>query len=457
MTEPTKARILVVDDEASARAGLEKLLGGEGYRVETAESAEAALAVAADFAPDVVVTDLRMPGMDGVELTRRLREQDKHLPVILATAFGDVSTAVSAMRAGADDYLTKPIDIDALVVSIERARERRALRTEAENLRRHVREQSGEGLQGLIGASDAMQKVYRVARQVSGSRATVLITGESGTGKELVARAIHANSSRADRPFITVNCAAITETLLESELFGHTRGAFTGAVQARKGLFEEANGGTFFFDEIAETPPSFQAKLLRAIQDGEVRRLGDNHSFNVDVRIIASTNQELREMIADKTFREDLYYRLNVARFILPPLRERKEDIGPLVEHFLDKYGRKMRRNARLGDGVLDYLSRYDFPGNIRELENLIEQGIALSVDGLIQLDDIITPEMRPDARAARAQRSLQDVVDAAEREAIRNVLREVDGNKERAAELLGLSSTTLWRKMKRLDVVWPS
>ena len=228
-------------------------------------------------------------------------------------------------------------------------------------------------------------------------------------------------------------------------------------MQARKGLFEEANGGTFFFDEIAETPPSFQAKLLRAIQDGEVRRLGDNHSFNVDVRIIASTNQELREMIADKTFREDLYYRLNVARFILPPLRERKEDIGPLVEHFLDKYGRKMRRNARLGDGVLDYLSRYDFPGNIRELENLIEQGIALSVDGLIQLDDIITPEMRPDARAARAQRSLQDVVDAAEREAIRNVLREVDGNKERAAELLGLSSTTLWRKMKRLDVVWPS
>ncbi|MCA9529714.1 MAG: sigma-54-dependent Fis family transcriptional regulator [Myxococcales bacterium] len=449
------ARILVVDDQRNMRTTLSLLLRRGGHDVDEAADGRAAIdrLAAEDF--DLVITDLRMGEIDGLRVLREVKERASSTEVIVMTAYGTIENAVEAMRAGAFDYIQKPFNDEALLVKVERAVSAQKLAAEVSAMASEFRERYQ--FENLIGRSAAMRDVLGRIVRIAPTDATVLITGESGTGKELVARAIHANSSRADRPFITVNCAAITETLLESELFGHTRGAFTGAVQARKGLFEEANGGTFFFDEIAETPPSFQAKLLRAIQDGEVRRLGDNHSFNVDVRIIASTNQELREMIADKTFREDLYYRLNVARFILPPLRERKEDIGPLVEHFLDKYGRKMRRNARLGDGVLDYLSRYDFPGNIRELENLIEQGIALSVDGLIQLDDIITPEMRPDARAARAQRSLQDVVDAAEREAIRNVLREVDGNKERAAELLGLSSTTLWRKMKRLDVVWPS
>ena len=449
------ARILVVDDQRNMRTTLSLLLRRGGHDVDEAADGRAAIdrLAAEDF--DLVITDLRMGEIDGLRVLREVKERASSTEVIVMTAYGTIENAVEAMRAGAFDYIQKPFNDEALLVKVERAVSAQKLAAEVSAMASEFRERYQ--FENLIGRSAAMRDVLGRIVRIAPTDATVLITGESGTGKELVARAIHANSSRADRPFITVNCPAITETLLESELFGHTRGAFTGAVQARKGLFEEANGGTFFFDEIAETPPSFQAKLLRAIQDGEVRRLGDNHSFNVDVRIIASTNQELREMIADKTFREDLYYRLNVARFILPPLRERKEDIGPLVEHFLDKYGRKMRRNARLGDGVLDYLSRYDFPGNIRELENLIEQGIALSVDGLIQLDDIITPEMRPDARAARAQRSLQDVVDAAEREAIRNVLREVDGNKERAAELLGLSSTTLWRKMKRLDVVWPS
>ena len=449
------ARILVVDDQRNMRTTLSLLLRRGGHDVDEAADGRAAIdrLAAEDF--DLVITDLRMGEIDGLRVLREVKERASSTEVIVMTAYGTIENAVEAMRAGAFDYIQKPFNDEALLVKVERAVSAQKLAAEVSAMASEFRERYQ--FENLIGRSAAMRDVLGRIVRIAPTDATVLITGESGTGKELVARAIHANSSRADRPFITVNCAAITETLLESELFGHTRGAFTGAVQARKGLFEEANGGTFFFDEIAETPPSFQAKLLRAIQDGEVRRLGDNHSFNVDVRIIATTNQELREMIADKTFREDLYYRLNVARFILPPLRERKEDIGPLVEHFLDKYGRKMRRNARLGDGVLDYLSRYDFPGNIRELENLIEQGIALSVDGLIQLDDIITPEMRPDARAARAQRSLQDVVDAAEREAIRNVLREVDGNKERAAELLGLSSTTLWRKMKRLDVVWPS
>jgi two-component system response regulator HydG len=321
----------------------------------------------------------------------------------------------------------------------------------------------------IIGRSGAVRDVLARIVRIAPTDATVLITGESGTGKELVARAVHANSKRATRPFVSVNCAAISETLLESELFGHVRGAFTGAVSARKGLFEEANGGTFFFDEIAETPPSFQAKLLRAIQEGEIRRLGDNKPIHVDVRIVAATNQELKSAIEEKRFRQDLYYRLNVARFILPPLRDRREDIPQLVEHFLEKFSKKMSRHVVAGEGVLDYLVRYEFPGNIRELENMIEQGVALALNGVVQRDDVIPPEVqlarhRPDPARANSGsqvddasgRSLQDVVDEAERKAIEAMLREVDGNKERAAELLGLSSTTLWRKMKRLNVTWP-
>jgi two-component system, NtrC family, response regulator HydG len=252
-----------------------------------------------------------------------------------------------------------------------------------------------------------------------------------------------------------VNCAAISETLLESELFGHARGAYTGAVAARRGLFEEASGGTFFFDEIAETAPAFQAKLLRAIQEGEIRRLGENKAIKVDVRIVAATNQDLSEAIADKRFRQDLYYRLNVARFILPPLRDRREDVPLLAEFFVEKYARKMRRKAQLDSGVIEYLQRYDFPGNVRELENMIEQGVALSLDGRVLLDDIVPIELHQTvaASAAPAAGRLQDHVDRAEREAILAVLREVDGSREKAAELLGLSGTTLWRKMKRLNV----
>jgi two-component system response regulator HydG len=312
------------------------------------------------------------------------------------------------------------------------------------------------GFSNIIGRSAAVRDVLARIVRIAPTDTTVLITGESGTGKELVARAIHVNSLRADKPFVTVNCAAVSETLLESELFGHVRGAYTGAVTARRGLFEEANGGTFFFDEIAETAPSFQAKLLRAIQEGEIRRLGDNKAMTVDVRIIAATNQDLQEAIADKRFRLDLYYRLNVARFVLPPLRERREDIPLLVEHFVDKYARKMRRRAELGEGVIDYLVRYDFPGNIRELENMIEQSVALAIDGRIRLDDIVPPEIQSRVTptpGSVAGRRLTEVVDDAEREAIAKVLREVENNKERAAEVLGLSGTTLWRKMKRLNI----
>jgi two-component system response regulator HydG len=283
----------------------------------------------------------------------------------------------------------------------------------------------------------------------------VLITGESGTGKELVAKAIHANSKRAERMYVPVNCAAITETLLESELFGHARGSFTGAVSARKGLFEEADGGTFFFDEIAETPPSFQAKLLRVIQEGEVRRIGENRATKVDVRIIAATNQELQTAIAEKRFRQDLYYRLNVARFQLPPLRERREDIPLLFSFFLGKYNAKMKLRAQLGEGVMEALMRYDFPGNVRELENMVEQAVALSGGGTITADEIVPETARPSVHTGG--RSLAATVDDAERQAIEAALRECEGSRERAADLLAISPTTLWRKMTRLHITYDS
>ncbi len=450
------AKLLVVDDQRNMRTTLAMMLRGAGHEVDEAEDGDLACEKIGQEGYDLVLTDLKMGATDGMAVLRNTKEVSNLTEVIVMTAYGTIESAVEAMRMGAHDYIQKPFTEEELLVKVQRAVEKRKLAGEVSVMAAEFRERYH--FENIIGRSAAVRDVLGRIVRIAPTDATVLITGESGTGKELVARAIHANSLRSDRPFVSVNCAAISETLLESELFGHVRGAFTGAVQGRKGLFEEANGGTFFFDEMAETPPSFQAKLLRAIQEGEIRRLGDNKPILVDVRIIAATNVDLKASIAEKTFREDLYYRLNVARFVLPPLRERREDIPVLVDHFLEKYGVKMRRRARLGDGVLDYLMRYEFPGNIRELENLIEQGVALAIEGVIQLDDIIPAELRatPSSTENRSARSLQDVVDRAEREAIESVLREVDGNKEKAAELLGLSSTTLWRKMKRLDVVWP-
>jgi two-component system, NtrC family, response regulator HydG len=449
------AKVLVVDDQRNMRTTLAMMLRGAGHEVDEAEDGDTACDRVAQESFDIVLTDLKMGATDGMAVLRHTRETSPLSEVMVMTAYGTIESAVEAMRAGAYDYIQKPFTEEELLVKVQKALEKRQLAGEVSAMAAEFRERYH--FDNIIGRSGAIRDVLGRIVRIAPTDATVLITGESGTGKELVARAVHANSRRGDRPFVSVNCAAISETLLESELFGHARGAFTGAVGSRKGLFEEANGGTFFFDEIAETPLSFQAKLLRAIQEGEIRRLGENRSIHVDVRIIAATNQELKESIADKRFREDLYYRLNVARFVLPPLRERREDIPLLVDHFLEKYGRKMRRKVHLGEGVLDYLTNYGYPGNIRELENLIEQGAALAVDGEIRLDDIIPPELREtERRMSGTARSLQDVVDEAEREAIENVLREVDGNKERAAEALGLSSTTLWRKMKRLNVVWP-
>ena len=439
------------------RTTLAMMLRGAGHDVEEAADGDAAIGRIGAEVVDLVITDLKMGARDGMDVLRHSKEVAPLAEVIVMTAYGTIESAVEAMRIGAYDYIQKPFTEDELLVKVQKALEKRNLAGQVSAMASEFRERFR--FENIIGRSGAVREVLGRIVRIAPTDATVLITGESGTGKELIARAVHANSARADRPFITVNCAAITETLLESELFGHARGAFTGAVAARKGLFEEANGGTFFFDEVGETTISFQAKLLRAVQEGEIRRLGENKPIKVDVRIIAATNQDLQSAIANKTFRQDLYYRLNVARFVLPPLRERREDLPLLVDFFLEKYGRKMRRAVKLGEGVLDYLLQYDYPGNIRELENMIEQGVALTIDGVMRRDDIIPPDLvasRPSGLTTEPGRSLQDAVDRAERTAIESVLRDVDGNKERAAEVLGLSSTTLWRKMKRLAVVWP-
>ncbi|MBW1760151.1 MAG: sigma-54-dependent Fis family transcriptional regulator [Deltaproteobacteria bacterium] len=448
------ARILIVDDQDNARCMLSDMLQAEGYAVDQAEGGESACIMVGETSYDLVITDLRMGDVGGLDVLQRTREASPLTEVIVMTAFGTVEDAVEAMRLGARDFVQKPFVEDELLIKVARAARTRQIAGERRAIAADFRERYNFG--NIIGQSAEIRDILGRIVRIAPTDATVLITGESGTGKELVARAIHANSLRAERPFVSINCAALPETLLESELFGHMRGAFTGAVQTRKGLFEEANGGTFFFDEIADTPPSLQAKLLRAIQEGEIRRLGDNSSINVDARIIAATNQNLRVLIEEKRFREDLYYRLNVARFELPPLRDRKEDIAPIVDSFLEKYGKKMSRQASLGPGILDYLLGYDFPGNIRELENLIEQGVALAQDGQIHLSDIV-PNSNGNGNALHlGRKSLADIVREVERDAIVRALRQVEGSKERAATLLGLSPTTLWRKMKRLQLEWP-
>jgi two-component system response regulator HydG len=443
------AKVLVVDDQRNMRSTLSLMLRDAGHEVVEAHDGDHACDLVGADSFDLVLTDLKMGVTDGIQVLRHAKEGSPLTEVIVMTAYGTIESAVEAMRLGAHDYIQKPFTEQELLVKVQKALERRRLAGEVTLLAAEFRERYR--FENIIGRSGAIREVLGRIVRIAPTDATVLITGESGTGKELVARAIHANSKRADRPFVTVNCAAISETLLESELFGHVRGAFTGAVSARRGLFEEADGGTFFFDEIAETSPSFQAKLLRAIQEGEIRRLGDSRTLRIDIRIIAATNQDLQVAIREKRFRQDLYYRLNVARFVLPPLRERREDIPLLVDHFLEKYCRKMQRRVTLAEGVRDYLVDYRFTGNVRELENMIEQGVALATDGLIRREDIIVVDSPVASRPSG--RLMQDVVDEAEAAAIQNALREVDGNKEKAAEMLGLSPTTLWRKMKRLNI----
>ncbi|HSQ67242.1 MAG TPA: sigma-54 dependent transcriptional regulator [Polyangiaceae bacterium] len=446
-----KARVLVVDDEASARAGLEKLLTQEGYDVLVAADGAAALTLFRDTTADVVVTDLKMPEMDGLELLKHLRELDQEVPVIVTTAFGDVGSAVNAMRAGAEDYLTKPVDFDALVLAIERALERRELRVEAENLRRQLRERDGEGLQGLVGVSPAMQKVYRVARQVAAARATVLITGESGTGKGELARAIHAIGPRAKAPFVAVHCASLAETLLESELFGHEKGSFTGADRRRVGRFEQANGGTLFLDEIGEVPMATQIKLLRVLQERTFERVGNSEPISVDVRLLAATNRDLAADVRDGRFREDLYYRLNVVQIDMPPLRVRGGDVLVLATHFLRKFAQE---NHKRVDGFTEKartkILGHRWPGNVRALENAIERAVVLTDGHEIDENDLpfeaavgsLGPLRIPGATMAEI-----------ERYAILTTLESVGGSTSKAAEILDISVRTVQYRLNEYGV----
>jgi two-component system response regulator HydG len=443
------ARILVADDQKNMRTTLSIMLRGAGHDVSEAKDGSDACEAVDDEAFDLVITDLRMGKVDGIAVLRHVRENSPLTDVIVMTAYGSIENAVEAMRLGAWDYLQKPFTEAELLMRVDKALERRWLSGEVSLLTQEFKERYK--FENIVGRSRAIREVLTRIIKVAPTDTTVLITGDSGTGKELIAKAIHANSRRSQRPFVPVNCAAISETLLESELFGHTRGAFTGAVATRRGLFEEAGGGTFFFDEIAETSPSLQAKLLRAIQEREIRRVGDSKPISVDVRVIAATNQDLQQRIRDKLFREDLYYRLNVARFRLPPLRERPEDILPLVEHFLRKYSRRMGRSVRINPAAVEFLIGRPFPGNVRELENLLEQAVALTVEGEIQVSDLLGNE---DSDGPPA-RTLDEVVAVAERQAIKAALVHCETT-DQAAEQLGLSPTTMWRKMKKLEIENP-
>ncbi len=434
-----KGRVLVVDDESSARSALSEILTDEGFKVRTAADGFRALAAAREFAPDVVLTDLKMPGMDGLTLLHRLREEQPETAIVLMTAFGAVESAVEAMRAGASNYLTKPLNSDELLVILDHCLEGVALRRETRRLRQQLSDK--HNVENIIGESAEMQTIFKTIHQVAPSRATVLVTGESGTGKEMVASAIHQSSPRADRPFVKLHCAALAETLLESELFGHERGAFTGADRRRIGRFEEADGGTLFLDEIGEISPATQVKLLRVLQEHEFERVGGNQTLKVDVRVIAATNRDLAEMVKQGTFREDLYYRLNVINLRLPNLRERASDIPALAAHFLVRFAKEnVKPLERFDDAALEVLKKYPWHGNVRELENVVERAVVLSDGPTILLRHLPLEVVQSESGTSDVPKipgsSLADI----ERYAILETLAMVGGSTTAAAKTLGIS-----------------
>jgi two-component system response regulator HydG len=448
-----KSRILIVDDQKNMRTTTALILKQAGYEVAEVESGEAALSRLLTEPFDLVLTDLKMEPLDGLAVLKGALEVAPATQVIVMTGYGTVESAVAAMQQGAHDYISKPFTESELLVRVQRALEKKQLLVDLGLFSDEFRQRYK--LDALVGRSAPMRELLTRLVRVAPTDVTVLITGESGTGKELIARAIHANSKRAARPFVPVNCAAISETLLESELFGHVKGAFTGAVKLRQGLLEDASGGTFFFDEIAETTPAFQAKLLRVIQEHEIRRVGDNASIQVDVRVIAATNQDLKTAITEKRFREDLYYRLNVVPLLAPPLRERKEDIPLLAQHFLTSFNQRNGTRRTLTQGALLKMAVYDFPGNVRELENIVEQAAALAHSDEIDADDVFV-ETRTTASTdtpPSGVRTLAREVDSAEKKAIEAAIARNDGLLERVARELDVSTTTLWRKMKRLGL----
>lgn len=445
--------VLVVDDDTDMRDLVRDILSDRGHRVVTAGSGPEALKEFGQTEFDVVLTDLRMKGMQGLELLTEIKRAHPGSNVILMTAFGSVETAVEAMKHGAYDYLTKPVRSEELVPTIERAIREAVLRREVSQLRRAVGKEYS--FHQIIGKSKAMREVFDLIQRVADSPTNILISGESGTGKELVAKAIHFNSDRKQAPFVAVNCAAIPETLLESELFGHVRGAFTDAKIDKRGLFEEADKGTLFLDEISELPIMLQAKLLRAIQEKEIRRVGSARPLSVDVRIIAATNVNLAEEAKAKRFREDLFYRLNVIEIRLPPLRDRREDIPLLVESFLQKCARGAHKPVRgITESALSLLLDYAWPGNVRELENVIERAVTLSRTEKITADDL--PPMIQGSRGERrvidhaAERTL--ALHEVEKEYILRILEKTGGNKYQAAHILGIDRKTLYRKLGEIE-----
>lgn len=446
-------RILIVGDEENMRGLFEKILSTEGYQVAVASTGEEAVALFEEERFDLVVSELKMPGMDGFELLKKIKEISPGSPFIFLTAFGTIGSAVAAMKEGASDYLTKPVNNDEVKLVIKKALDLYHLTQEVAQLRARV--EINKDFKEIIGRSPKMRALFQMIKLVSSSNATILIYGESGTGKELIARAVHYNSPRHGRPFITIDCGALPETLLESELFGHAKGSFTGAIQNKKGLFEEANGGTLLLDEIGDTTPVFQSKLLRMLQEGEIRPVGSNKSIKVDVRVLVATNKDLRKLVKMKTFREDLYYRLAVIPVVIPSLKERKEDIPILVDHFIKKFSDQNHLPLkRISPQVMKILIDYPWHGNVRMLENVIERAVLISPGPEIQLN-ILFNDRAPEERIFHPLREMSDfAIEVVERENIAEAMRKANGNRTKAARLLEISRSTLYNKLRQYGLL---
>ncbi len=455
----TKPYILVVDDKEWERKFLKEFLEESGYKVDEAGNGEEAIEKIKNNTYDLVITDLRMGEQSGFDVLKTAKTQSYKPEVIVITAYGTIESAVNAIKLDAFDYLTKPLDSKRVLITIGQALERKLLRNEVQSLRNQLEEKYSR--KRIVAESDEMRKILEVIDLVTRTDSTVLIEGESGTGKELVARALHFSGPRARKPFITVNCAALPEPLLESELFGHVKGTFTGAIKDKKGLFEEADEGTLLLDEIAEMPMSIQVKLLRVLQEGSIRKVGGAAEIDVDVRIIASTNKKLASLAKEGNFREDLFYRLNVIPMTVPPLRERKKDIAPLVEHFVKVCNRKLNKKVRgFTAGAMKLLISHDWPGNIRELENLVERTITFSTSDLITTQDLseifhmdgITAGQKEQERitSVKDEISLDRLYGRVEKEFILNALERNGWNQSQTAREIGISRSSLWTKMKK-------
>jgi DNA-binding NtrC family response regulator len=447
MSEPM---ILVVDDEIDAQRALIQALKREKYHVEGATSATEALRKLAEKNYDLVITDIRMERIDGMELMRQIRARWPDTLVIVMTAFASIDTAIRSIHEGAYDYLSKPYEVDDLRLTVRRALEQSRLVRENLELRQTIVEENEQAVE-MIGMSPQMIEVYKMIARVAPTGATVLIEGESGSGKELVARAIHANSERSTFPFIALNCGAVSETLLETEMFGHVKGAFTGASYAKQGMFESANRGTVFLDEISETSASMQTKLLRVIEEREVQRVGSMERVPVDIRIIAATNRSLKKLVVEGSFREDLFYRLNVVNITVPPLRERMADLPLLFDHFLRRHSRRIGRRVAAHPEVVELLSSHGWPGNVRELENMVERAIALNTSGMLTAVDFSEYMTKKEPRSALFSGDLVSLEEI-ERQYISHVIERCGGNMSRAAEVLQIDRRTLYRMMERFQ-----